>query len=497
MESLFLELQIDRQFKRKAALLMHLNDMPDNTSSKRDILIKLHITPPTLLADISVLNKELNDYLHIFSPREGEYQLFLRTGTSLSTVLAQLTKQTVPFQIVNSIFHERKWTFQQALTNLNISRATLTRIIRHMNAVLKRFHVSISSRILRFSGKEEDIRCCLFAFFVNFNSNTIISENVLKDAGKWFDSIQKSNLAYLRYNHYRITLWIAIAQIRWKCKQFVTLNDEIKKIIIRNDEFDYFTRSLRFLFENFSLTSAPLDDEVLWAYITSLHAVSYSTSDSAGENYQHHLFHRYDIPEVFEEIQQFIYRMMPHIRPGDDAYIKIESFLVNTRILSRLSPIYEMTQPTIIQNMKNNHPDVFKKFHQQLKTFSKHGKHLKFHYLEDIAACLTILYITAIKKARSNRSLNILFAFQGPAGYDEYLMATSKQYFAPQINIQYLFDGEMFDQIDETVKTDLIISNYDLCPPKSMTCPHVRMTNIPTPLDWKVVQEALNRLADE
>jgi len=490
MTNLFFALQPDKQFKRQVALLQTLSAEMHPVTSKY-LTTKLHISPPTLRHYVATLNSVLAEYIQIYSPRNGEFVLHFCSDLSIDAIITILAKETIVYKIVDSLLHDKKWTVQDAIIEGLISLSTLLRILHHMNAVLEPLHLSISAKTLELIGEEADIRAFFFAFYSSFGSSTILSPSAELETRRLINLICNLEMKRLHFSHFRIAIWLSIVQIRWHHKCFISLSTSAKRAVEKDPYFQNLCANKSAFCKHYQ----PPEDEMYWIHITALHCVSYSNDAFDKDNKSQH-YHRMEASDVVVEIREFITEVMPSLIHDPHSSTRLEAFLVNTRLLSTFSSNFELTQPEMIEYMKQTSPNLFDQWLQQLERYHKKGSCLAFTHLEDIAACLTSLVLSTAELQRS-KPLKVLFALQGSAGFDDYIKKISKPLFADHIQVDYLFERAVLSEKVKKSRADLIISNYDLQLSKSHFCPFLRLSHIPTLADWENVRRTLERLSSE
>ena len=490
MSNLFFALQPDKQFKRQVALLQTLSAEPHSLTSKY-LTAKLFISPPTLRHYVAYLNSVLADYIQITSPHIGEFKLHFKSDLSVDAIITILAKETIVYKIVDSLLHEKKWTLQDAIVEGLISLSTLLRILHHMNAVLKPLHLSISAKTLELIGDEADIRAFFFAFYSSFGSSTILSPTAELETRKLINLICELEMKRLHFSHFRIAIWLSIIQIRWHHKRFVSLPRSAKEMMRKDPAFQNLCTNRAAFTKHYQ----PPEDEMYWIHITALHCVSYS-NDAFDESNKSQHYHRIEASDVVDEISEFITQVMPVLIHDHHTFARLQAFLVNTRLLTAFSSNFELTQPEMIEYMKQTSPNLFDQWLRQLERYHENGSCLAFTHPEDIAACLTSLVLSTAELQRG-KPLKVLFALQGSAGFDDYIKKISKPLFADHIQVDYLFERAVLSEKVKKSHADLIISNYDLQLSKSHFCPFLRLSHIPTLADWENVRRTLERLSSE
>ncbi|MCL2864948.1 MAG: helix-turn-helix domain-containing protein [Lachnospiraceae bacterium] len=496
MQNLFLSLLRDKSFTKRVEILKYLHSVTVPVSIQ-DIVKTLKLSPTTIRNGIQGLNHELEEYIEISPQRFGMYLLIMKKNVSIETIITILTQEIPEYKIIDRIFHNRIYDIYDAADELNTSRSTLLRTITHMNKVLAKFKLSIGSDTIRLKGREEDIRFFLYSFFSLFGDSKIVYEQAEADAQLFIGLAEDMHLEKLRYSHYNMTIWLSILRVRWKNECFIESTSELNKILADNTAFAAFKElSDRFLFKaNFNVKLA--FPEVAWAYINLLHCVTYSSTHSSNENVGNYRYLSLDLPPaVLESTHNLIDEALPGLSPESDTYLKLEAFIINMYLLSKISSNYGIIADDIIHYFKAQYESTYHKWYGLLCKYRKKRAPISFEHLEDAASCLTTISASA-SKLDVTKQLRIVFALQGPVGLDEYIMETSKQLFTKNIKVDYFFVRAVYKEEINYRRVDLVVTNYDLYLEEEPTYPIIRMSNFPTNLDWSNFRKTLIKLSRE
>jgi len=486
MDSLFKSLQLDKQFVRQHDLLRYMY-ANNGTQTTQELTSILNISAPTLRAELSYLKLELKEYLRIISVKKGEFVLLLEPTVSIDEVLSFLAKSTLVYRIIHHAFYVHQFSQLQMLRELGVSRTTYLRILTHMNGVLRKYHISLSSGVLRFIGKEDDIRTFLFYFYLGFGDSSIISSTADQDARDWLHwNTSERFRKQLRYNHFRAALWLSIVQVRHRSKTFVTLDRSFLQEIQQHKVYQHFKLVATKLLQKYYISLQIPEDEIAWIYVVSLHCVTYSSTNSDLMETEF-LYHRPEDATIVPEIKEFIRRGPIACHDLDDRNLRMFAFLKNVYSLSKLSKNFELSLPELIEYMRSTYSKVFYAWVQLLEDWNCSGQQLCFDSCESIAACLTTILMTP-EKPSSLVPMRVLFALQGAPGLDEYILQISKLILSKDVHIHYFFEGTIYKEQLEQFDVDLILSNYDLHFTKNIQLPYLRLSRIPTAKDWEVVK---------
>ncbi|EPH95212.1 M protein trans-acting positive regulator [Enterococcus faecalis 13-SD-W-01] len=492
MENLFFTLQENKQFKRQIQILHYLNHahIPVSTT---ELARELECSAPTLRSDIHLLNSSLPENIQIiWRDREG-CELRVSDSVSVDSCLAQLAKETLAFQVIDNIFHRKLCSFDHAAEFLFLSSNTLRRVIHHLNQVLKTYCISISTTDLDFVGKESDIRFFLFTFYSDFRESFTGSNPEDMDTETYIEmllSIQKAGLPQLHISHFRAAIWMMVIKKRLAHKNFITLDKKLTKEVCQQDRFHLFYKTFRFFLSYFFTTDTPALEEGIWCYLICLHCVSYSESQTVDEETKY-IYHREVSPKIDKIISRFLETIFPAELFEDDSLEKIRAFLNNLYFLNQLSPQFEQVSFPLKKFIKESNHQVYSLWYERLQ-LAVPKQLFPIRHLEDAAVTLTILHLSILIKPRK-KELRILFSFQGEAGYDDYLVQSSKQLLTENVSAEYHFEKVITEQLIEKKGIDLVVCNYDL-PVETLPCKTVHLSYIPTSAEWHYLSQTIHKM---
>ena len=497
MKNLFLAMSRDRKFVKKVQLLRTLANAEHSVSIK-ELIESVDLTPSTIRTEIHTLNDELKPYIEIHSPKIGEYLLTFKSNTSIEAIVAELIKDSLTFKIVESILHNQMLNLLDALDYFCVSRSTLLRTVKTMNEALTRFNISIETSSIRFKGKEEDIRVFFFEFFALLGDTLVVSDDSNEDAGRFLDLVSELIPIPLHYNYFRISIWLSIAKIRWENGCYLkTSFPHLESMAEKSPLFPRFGMIFQQLHHEAGSDYALPPEEVTWSFITTLHCLSYKTPDNfAQAPYDYRYINCEQQPAIRQEIRTLIHKVMPDIDPSKDIFLKIEGFLINNHLLSSLSHNYEITTADYREYLKENYERYYKKWFYYLTNAIEESRVLAFRQVEDLATCLVSLLISE-GKVEKVRPLRVLFAIQGHAGFDEYILERAKLYCTKNIVADFYVNRPITVEEIEEAGIDLVVTNYNTFSYKVLPFHYIHLSTIPTTLDWRILKQLLDSLTKE
>ena len=493
MNSLFMELSENKQFSTRVSLLRAL-DISNQPLSIKELSHSLGVSTPTIRSEIKNLNQEFSNYLTIVTPTNGTASLQIRRNTSCHTVLSLLTKGTLMFKVLYSIFHNENLTYDEAAKHFNFSRSTITRVSKQIESTLKKFHLSLEKNRIAISGKEEDIRTFFFELSCQSGNYHLFSETASDDAKRFLRFIERGNIEKIRYNFYRISIWISVLRVRWKHGFFHEPDDYVMQIAERSVGFPCFQEAVQNTSFRFKLPQALPYHELCYAFITSLHCVSYSNVSSSFEQWKKYSYFTADALPECANLHEVIFRLVPNTTRYHELFIKLEGYLINAITLTKISKHLTLLPKEAKIYTAEMYPDEFAQNFAILQNFFNSIENYGKPWVEDVSCVITNMLLA--HESSVMRPLKVLFAIQGPPGYDEYIMETSKKYFHGEMTVDYHFERHLPMEDIHLFTPDLLISNYCLPIERELPCLHYRFTQFPLKHDWEVFSLFLEKFVN-
>ena len=498
MERLFFLLQSEKQFDRQVRILTYL-DMIQTSVSSTELARVVGCTTPTLRGDIKAINLNFPKELKIIAHTDSDgYKLASPKGISIFSYLMEIAQNTIVFQIIDNILHNRILSFQQAIDELYLSKSVLRKTINHMNTVLKSFNISISTINIDFIGDESDIRYFLYVFYADFRDYFVVNNKL--DAqdetyGEILNTSKNFNYPRIHLGYFRSTIWIMILAERLLHKHYVSLDMELIKEIQDRDSFKEHTKFFgAALSKVFGLASLPLEEHI-WSYIVALHCISYTDPDRTlkDNDTTEYVYRREESEEVIKQVDTFLELELCSTLMNQKQIEKIRSYLINLRLLSKLTPQFERVSFPLSNFMKESLNGFYNKWRLQLE---QNDTKLLYpiQYKKDVAVTLSMLHFSMLDSLHI-RDVNVLFSFQGESGYDEFLVQTTRLLVTENIHASYIFEKSITLNMIQELKADLVVCNYD--PPGVQDSPVriVRLSYIPSAVEWTVLRDILVELS--
>ena len=494
MERLFFTLLNDKKFTRQIKLLKYL-DHQRTIVSVEELANELDCTKPTLRNDINDLQLFLPDDIKIIDHFRIGYELLCPSNKTVDFYLTKFAKETIVYQIIDAILQNRIYTFQKALDQFYVTKSTLQKIIQHMNRILKFYSIRLRTSVLDFDGDESNIRYFLFSFYYDFRDCFIVdlSSNLHIQT---FKNLTKAsygvNWRPLHLSFYRSVIWMSIIHKRQQASKFVTVDKEVLEEIIHRPDFeDYKELLLRVGNKTFNIPEVSMD-EIVWAYISRLHCISYMSTSMSFESDGPCVYRRDDSQENIDKVNECLKLMFEGADVTTMEYEKIRSYLLNLRLLMKLTPLFACVTNSLKQFIKETNHPLYDKWSLFLQENCKEKMFPK-KYLEDIAITLAMLH-SSIVAQQQTKIIHIFFSFQAEAGYDELLIQATKTILNKNCIPHFFSKIPITNKIIDELKPSLIVSNYDLTYLKNVPCMVYRLSYLPNASEWIALKNTIYQL---
>ncbi|MDO0895852.1 MULTISPECIES: helix-turn-helix domain-containing protein [Enterococcus] len=491
LENLSINLHRDKAFSRQVKILQVLNAAPTGYHPQ-ELATLLGLSLPTVTKELSILSDSLpKELVKITLSETNIVSIAYAPNASINSAIQYLGMETLEFKIMTSIIDNKKYSIHRATIEFGYSRSHLLRTISYMNKSLQTYSVTIATNHLDFIGTEADIRFCLFVFFSAYGDSTILDKDSPADARLLVQKAKEANTKDLHYSHYRLALWLSIAKRRWRYSYFLTLPPSLERNLLEKERFAIFSEILNeYYLKKYRIIHLP-QQELLWIFVNALHCLSYSTMDINGESDADYIFHHTERPEIIAEAAAFLEKSGVAIPPA--AAHKIIAYLVNLRLLTMISANYEFADPQIKAFVETTFKTDYLSWNEWLKPFNDQSRFFSFTHLEHIAVTLTLLSELA-PNPQLKKHLKVAFAFQGGAGLDAFLAASTELFKNDHTEISYFFEVAPDEQELIHREIDLIVSNFDLHLKSNTKFQQLRISNVPTLSDWTIIHKTIEEL---
>lgn len=487
MEKLFYSLQFDKRIKRHIYLLKFL-DKKRTIVPVKALAKELQCTASTLKKDIAYLNMILDDDFTISEHFRSGYLLENQGLNSIESFISKYAQNTLPFKIINDVFHCRILDMSQAEKKYYVSSSVIRKAIKHMNKIVLTYGIKVSANRIDFIGDEINIRFFFFYFFHDFKNNFIyvnendIHEMYFKYIVKEIKNVDQINM---KFNHSRALSWIMVNLTRILHNKKVTIQNNVKEIFVSNTPFQKFNVFFLYTLRKVFSLEHVQEDEAYWGYITRLHCISYTPTENHSESYSIYNLD-YDqsmMNRVTTLINQAIQNKL--LAYESTSYFIVRSYLINLFILMKVSTNFMRVSIPLSNYILDQFPHLVNTWHHVIESNGL----TKFEHPIDLAVTLTMLSYNE-QLAITCKKRRVLVSFHGELGLDYFLYIMCSSLVNKDINIILTENGIIDDDYLKRHHADLIVCNYDLTLKNNTT--HIcRLSYIPTTSEWDVLSKKL------
>ncbi|MBC2115326.1 helix-turn-helix domain-containing protein [Listeria booriae] len=480
MNHFFIQLIAEKKVRRQIKVLQKIYDA------------KFPITVDEIAEDLDIskrtLSRDIKDIEHSF-PEQEVLELNTVYGYSIDhshyvdDLIARISEESPLLLIVNGIFQEEFKSIDEWADELFISTSTLHRYLTHLKNILKEFKLELSLTPIAILGKEVNIRHFFFNFFYNMNDISTISHpteaehtihiKVLAE----YDEIRKT----INYTQYRRALyWIMVVNNRIKQGYFVEIDPELKKVHTKMETYQVLAKVIESL-KSMLVVDSLLEDEMVYIDLLTLDIYVYLEDRVISG------FHsKAEMDAVNDFLEKAFQTLGIAEVEASDLRVFI-SYFRNQIILSKLTPLFQKNVYEVNQFIKGGHTALFYKWVDLLQNDSI-KQIANIEYIEDVAVNLTMFtHCMAYNKRFKERERHILFAFDGPNAYLNYLATLAENYNTKNVRITLLTNRHATNELVEELQVDVVVCNYK-DDTEVLDCEVYKAERVPTEHDWEQIR---------
>lgn len=483
MNHFFLQLVAEKKVRRQIKVLQKIYDA------------KFPLTVDEIAEDLDIskrtLSRDIKDIEHSF-PEQEVLELNTVYGYSIShshyvdDLIVRISEESPLLLIVNGVFQEEFKSIDEWADELFISTSTLHRYLTYLKNLLKEFKLELSLTPIGFIGEEANIRHFFFNFFYSMNDISTISHPTEADyqfhikALAGYDEITKTS----NYSHYRRAMyWTMVINIRIKQGHFVKINPELKKIQKKMETYQVLTKVVEALSPILVIDSMP-EDEMVYIDLLMLDIFVYSEDRVTSG------FHSKAEKDAVDDFLTKAFQVL-----GIDAIEASDlrvfiSYFRNQILLSKLTPLFQKNVYEVNQFIKGGHTALFYKWvdllqNDPIKQISN------IEYIEDVAVNLTMFtHCMAYNKRFKERERHILFTFDGPNTYLNYLATLIEKFNIKNVRITLLTNYHVTNELVKERQVDVVICNYKE-DNEVLDCEVYKVERVPTEHDWEQIRNII------
>lgn len=483
MNHFFLQLIAEKKVRRQIRVVQKIYDA------------KFPLTVDEIAEDLDIskrtLSRDIKDIEHSF-PEQEILELNTLYGYSINhshyvdDLIVRISEESPLLLIVNGVFQGEFKSIDEWADELFLSTSTLHRYLTYLKNLLKEFKLELSLTPIAILGEEVNIRHFFFYFFYNMNDISTINHPTEVEyefhmkllAG--YDEIRKtSNFS----QHRRGLYWIMVVNTRIKQGHFIKINPELKKKQKKMETYQVLAQVVESLFPVFVADSVP-EDELVYMDLLTLDIFVY-----LGDR----VISGFHSKEEMDAVDDFLAKAFQVI--GIDAIEASDlrvfiAYFRNQIILSKLTPLFQKNVYEVNQLIKGGHKTLFYKWVDLLQN-DPIMQIANVEYIEDVAVNLTIFtHCMTYNKRFKERERHILFTFDGPNAYLNYLATLVEKFNIKNVRITLLTNEHVTNELIKERQVDVVVCNYkddDVV----LDCEVYKSERVPTENDWEQIRNVI------
>ncbi|WP_430535247.1 helix-turn-helix domain containing protein [Listeria rocourtiae] len=480
MNHFFLQLIAEKKVRRQIKVLQKIYDA------------KFPITVDEIAEDLDIskrtLSRDIKDIEHSF-PEQEVLELNTVYGYSIShshyvdDLIVRISEESPLLLIVNGVFQGEFKSIDEWADELFISTSTLNRYLSYLKNILKEFKLELSLTPIAFIGEEVNIRHFFFNFFYNMNDISTISHpteaeyELHKKALAGYDEITKISNTL---QHRRALYWIMVVNTRIKQGHFIKINPELKKLQKQMDTYRVIAQLAEILIPILEAAGVP-EDEIVYMDLLTMDTYVYS-----GDK----VLSGFHTEAEMDAVDAFLMKSFQELGLGSPKKNELAVFIAYLRnqiLLSKLTPLFQKNVFEVNRFIKNRHSALFYKWTELLEN-DPIKQIAKIEYVEDIAVNLAMFtHYFAYNQQLKKRKRHILFTFDGPNAYLNYLTTLVEKFNIKNIEITLITNHHATNKIVEELNVDVVVCNYK-DDNEILNCEIYKTERVPTEYDWEQIR---------
>ncbi|MBC1436408.1 HTH domain-containing protein [Listeria rocourtiae] len=483
MNHFFLQLIAEKKVRRQIRVVQKIYDA------------KFPITVDEIAEDLDIskrtLSRDIKDIEHSF-PEQEVLELNTVYGYSINhsyyvdDLIVRISEESPLLLIVNGLFKGDFKSIDEWADELFLSTSTLHRYLTYLKNLLKEFKLELSLTPIAFLGEEVNIRHFFFNFFYSMNDISTLShpteayyELHIKLLSRYDDIRSTSNYT----QHRRALYWLMVVNTRIKQGHFVKVNPELKKIQKQMETYQVLVQVVESLLPIMVVDSLP-EDEMVYIDLLMMDIFVY-TEDRVISG-----FHSRTEMEAVDDFLAKAFQVL-----GIDAIEASDlrvfiSYFRNQIILSKLTSLFQKNVYEVNQFIKGGHKSLFYKWVDLLQN-DPIKQIANLEYIEDVAVNLTMFtHCMTYNKYFKSRERHILFTFDGPNAYLNYLATLVEKFNIKNVQITLLTNYHATNELVKERQVDVVVCNYK-DDNEILDCEVYKAERVPTENDWEQIRNII------
>ncbi|WP_170924750.1 helix-turn-helix domain-containing protein [Candidatus Enterococcus clewellii] len=475
MNEIGYDLLTDASIKRKVTILTHLleSEVPLPLSELADFC---EVSLKTLRRDVQTLGDYFPDT--IYQENAALSLNPLKSREPISKFIDEQIKGNMLFTIVEDTFYGECEPIEYLSEKFFVAESTLRKHLSLLKKVLKPFDLTLNLSPVEILGNEVNIRYFYFHFFEHSleYSGSVYPEAKQSDLYNLLRSFLHKHGLVLNVNYHRLICWFFISEQRIRQKKLVYLD---KSIIDKYASF-HAVFTIRNALEKMSPPSvmfAVSESEIIFSFLLSLDTIVYDAKSHFLPNDFLIEMEKYEnLVTDFFKVSNLTYALNVELK----AIIK--AFLVNEHALQGLTGLFHKNKPRFNSMIQKKYPDTYSIWIKILK------KQTDFDYISDLAVSLT-----ALTKAKVNRSRKVLFAFNGTSAETAYYKYQAQKYVPKTTETLFIFNQPIDNDLIERLDIDFCVCNFSLSV-YDLSCKFFKFASVPSVVEWETLTNKLSAI---
>ncbi|MFV0362264.1 MAG: helix-turn-helix domain-containing protein [Suipraeoptans sp.] len=349
MNNLFYELIYDKKSKRMMKTLSEI-DKRHGSITYTDLMSELGVTRKTLNTDVDFIMETLPDDFSL-TIDGTTINIINNNSKQIQDYILEFAMDSAIFRIMENVLYDIPMNIHGLAEELFISESSIRKRIIYYNKIIKRFNVELSSYSIQLLGDEICLRYFLHAFFTEFRQLVILAPRTKRIIhtdlySKLRNAMLEKNYPIVNTSYFKAEHWFSLAVVRIQDNNFVKIDDDkLKHIILASIRYKEFKEVYLNVTSEICNTNDLPEDEIMWAFITILDTVIYSSNEKRFGMYRSDLIYN-EKSTMLHTINESMAHKVGLSGNGDFSTV-LFAYFRNLTLLTALSPVYQVSSTSI------------------------------------------------------------------------------------------------------------------------------------------------------
>lgn len=467
-----------------------------NTSSYQnlsELAQTLDCSVRSLQTDMQFFQDNFTDF-KLMTSTKG-IRLSFRRGKNLESVYQKMLSDSLAYKLLEWVFLYEGKTISELAEMLNVSTATVYRLIRLINTEIEPYHFRVETNPCRVEGKEEHIRYYYYQYFTEKYSflnwsYDLIDEESLDDFLQFFIEFTEISADFAFYHIFKSVSCVNL--IRYKNQHFVD-TDEI------SINFDEIIPNLDVYADVFRDFEEKVDVKITTEFIHQVFTPYVQDGFSLNPD---RLKIKAANDKKVNAIVKFLDQSLSRLSKENGLPLHNKEELIfslyNASHLEYQEPqsgyiLYDKNQ-YFVDEIKNNFPKFYEHLYHEMKKFRAYiGKPVNRMGINFYVYTLFSFWENLVPELqRKYRKIELLVISNQHKTHGYMIKDFIEYEFSEQINVEIFSEYQLNERILDHLNCDLIVTTFPLT--LSVNKEVVYIEHIPSKKDLKKLQTAINRL---